>query len=84
MKYIQDKESFETTDIALVSTLYYYGCKIEAINKKNPSRAIFILERSADLDRLIQGFWTHTLQVEPLAFFNSLKEIKTRLYQTNS
>ncbi len=74
------KEFFESTDISLVSTLYYFGCKIEAIDKSNPSRAIFYIERCKELDQLIQGFWSHSLNVEPLAYFNSLKDIKTRLY----
>ncbi len=81
MKHIKEKELFETTDISLANTIYYFGGKIEAINKANPSRAIFIFERSKELDILIQGFWSHSLHVDPLNYFNSLKEIKTRLYQ---
>ncbi len=82
MKYIKEKDLFESTDIALISALYYFGCKIEAIDKSNPSRSIFFIQRSKDLDTLIQGFWSHSLQVDPLAYFNSLKEIKTRLHQS--
>jgi hypothetical protein len=82
MKHINERELFETSDISLANTICCFGGKIEAINKTNPSRAIFIFKRSKKLDALIQGFWTHTLQVDPLNYFNNLKEIKTRLYQT--
>lgn len=81
MKYIKETNFFESTDISLAATLFYFGSKIEAINKNNPARAIFIFERNKKLDGLIQGFWAHSLQVDPLNYFNSLKEIKTRLYQ---
>ncbi len=83
MKKLKEKEDsyFETTDISLANTLYYFGFKIESINKNNPTRAVFIFDKSKELDALTQGFWSHSLQVEPLAFLNSLKEVKTRLYQ---
>ncbi|MEI6190763.1 MAG: DUF5659 domain-containing protein [bacterium] len=82
MKYEKENDFFESSDLSLVSCLYYFGCKIEAINKNNPSRAVFILKRDKGLDEVIQGFWSHSLQVDPLTYFNSLKEVKTRLYQT--
>jgi hypothetical protein len=80
MKILNEQKYYESSDMALISTIYYFGYKIEAINKNSP-RAIFIFERDKQLDELIQGFWAHTLQVDPLGYFNSLKEIKTRLYQ---
>ncbi|MEI7810235.1 MAG: DUF5659 domain-containing protein [bacterium] len=78
---IKEQNFFECSDISLASTLFYFGYKIETINKNNPARAIFIFERDKKLDELIQGFWSHSLVVDPLGYFNSLKEIKTRLYQ---
>lgn len=81
MKYIKENDFFESSDLALISCLFYYNCKIEAIDKSDPSRAIFIIKRSKDLDKLVQGFWMHTLQIEPQAYFNSIKEIKSRIYQ---
>lgn len=81
MKIIKEQIFFECSDISLASALFYFGYKIEAINKNNPSRAIFVFERDGKLDELIQGFWAHSLEVDPLSYFNSLKEIKNRLYQ---
>lgn len=82
INYTTEKEFFETTDMPLIATLYYFGYKIDAIDKSNPSRAVFLIIRDKKLDEITQGFWSHTLKVEPIAYFNSLKEIKTRLYQT--
>lgn len=82
MKYLNENEFFETTDISLATTIYYFGAKIESIERADPSRAVFIFPRNKELDALIQGFWSHSLQVDPLTYFNALKEVKTRLYQT--
>lgn len=81
MKYIKENDCFETSDIALASAIYCKGGRVEAIDKTSPTRAVFLFERTSDLDALVQGFWSHSLSVEPLAYFNSLKELKTRLYQ---
>ena len=81
MKNPKEIGLFETTDIALVATARYFGYRIDAIDKNNPSRAVFYLERDEGFDDLLQGFWSKTLQVDPLGFFNALKETKTRLYQ---
>ncbi|MGB2580622.1 MAG: DUF5659 domain-containing protein [Minisyncoccia bacterium] len=73
---------FETTDISLASAIVTFGGKIDAIDKADPYRSVFVFKRSKELDALIQGFWAHSLSVDPLAYFNCLKEVKNRLYQT--
>jgi len=80
--HLDNNDFTEITDLSLASTLYYFGCKIESVNKNNPSRCIFIFQKSRDLDTLIKDFWSNSLQVEPQAYFSSLREVKTRLYQS--
>ncbi len=80
MKQIKEKDLLQSTDISLVSALYYFGYKINAIDKTNSARAVFYIERDENIDDLIQSFWSHTLTCDPLTYFNSLKEVKTRLY----
>lgn len=82
-KSSQEKNYLKSPDIALCSALCCYGYQIEAIDKQNPSRAVFSIKRDEQLDNLIQLYFTHQLKVEPLSFFNFLKEIKTRIYNTN-
>ena len=81
MKIIKENDFFKTTDIAIATTLYCYGYRLDAIDKTNPSRANFIFERDVHLDDIVQSFWAHSLKVDPLVFFSELKQIKTRLYQ---
>lgn len=75
-----EKDFFKTSDISLCSALCCYGYQIETINKQNTGRAFFLIKKDEQIENLIQSYFTHKLKVEPLAFFNFLKEIKTRIY----
>ena len=79
-KVLRQNDYFESSDLALCATLCCYGYHIEAINKQNPQKAIFLVKRDEQLDNLIQKYWTHQLKIEPMSFFNFLKEIKARVY----
>lgn len=76
----KQKNYFQSSDISLCATLCCYGYQIKSINKENTNRAIFLIERDKKLDDLAGKYWTHQLRVEPVSFFNFLKEIKTRIY----
>ena len=79
-KILKENDFYKTSDIALCSTLCCYGYQIEAIDRQNPSKVVFSVKRNEQLDDLIRLYFTHQLKVDPLAFFNFLKEIKTRIY----
>ena len=74
-----ENNTFESSDLSLVATLCCFGAVIESVDRSAP-RAIFFIRREKGLDQLVQGFHSHSLQVEPLAYFNALKEAKSRLY----
>ena len=80
--YLKETDFYNTSDIALCSALCCYQYQIETIDKQNPYKAIFLIRRDDKLDDLIQLYFTHRLKVEPLSFFNFLKEIKTRIYNS--
>ena len=71
--------SFESSDLSLVAALSCFGAVIESVDRSAP-RAVFYIRREKGLDQLVQAFHGHVLQVEPLAYFNALKEAKSRLY----
>lgn len=78
--FVNENDFFQTSDLSLAATLCCFGAKIEAVDHNSGARAVFHFRRGKGLDGLIQGFWAGELQVEPLAYFNSLKGVKTRLY----
>jgi hypothetical protein len=77
-----ENQYYKTTNISLCASLYCFGYHIESIDKTNPSKAVFLIRKDKKLDDLIQSYFTHELSVEPLSYFNFLKEIKTRLYNS--
>lgn len=77
---LHENEYYQSSDLALVATLCCYGYRIETVDKNNPSRAIFYIPRDKGIDDLTQAYWAHKLQVDPLVYFASLKEAKSRLY----
>ncbi|OGL81170.1 hypothetical protein A3B21_02680 [Candidatus Uhrbacteria bacterium RIFCSPLOWO2_01_FULL_47_24] len=79
-KILQESDYFRSSDISLCAALCCCGYQIETVDRQNPSKAIFLIKRDENLDDLIQSYFTHQLKVEPLSFFNFLKEIKTRIY----
>ena len=74
-----ENELFQSSDLSLVAVLCCFGAVIESVDRSAP-RAVFYVRREKGLDQLVQAFHSHSLQVEPLAYFNALKEAKSRLY----
>lgn len=76
-----DSEIYKTSDLSLASALLTLGYQIQEIEKNSiTSRATFLIKRDSELDGLIQLYFTGQLKVEPLNYFNNLKNLKTRLY----
>lgn len=77
---LSSKELFSHQDICLIATLCCHGYVVDSIDNQNTSKVIFIIKRDEKLDEVVQQYWTNQLLVEPKAFFNYLKELKTRIY----
>lgn len=80
-KLLRNNDYLKTNELSLVATLQVLGYGIEAIEKNSNGKATFLIERDSQIDDIIKSFWLRRLAVEPLAFFESLKIIKSRIYQ---
>jgi len=69
---------FSSHDLPLVAFLSFWY-PIESIDRTN-QKVEFVFLRNEELDRLIQNFWRRETQIEPLAYFNQIKIIKSRIY----
>lgn len=78
-KNIDQNDYLTSHDLPLVAYISMWY-PIEAIDK-TLSRAEFVFKRDINLDKLVQSFWKREIQVEPLAYFNQIKVIKSRLYE---
>lgn len=79
MKTIPTSELYQTADMACAAALSLFY-PIEAIDRTSGRRVFFVFVRSDEFDRFVQMFWRGEVQVEPRAYFDSIKAIKTRLY----
>ena len=73
---------FRTSDLPLSSALLCLGFCLETVEKEYP-KSTFIFKRSEALDEAVQSFWASSLRLEPKAYFNCVKEVKSRLYSEN-
>lgn len=71
---------YSTTDLALTTAISLFF-PLEAIDRQNPHKALFLFKRNAELDQLIETYWKGELKVNPATYFQQLKIIKARLYE---
>lgn len=74
---------FQTSCLIQAATLVYNGYNIKSIDKTDPRKVIFHIERDQYLDELLQAYYTSRLSCEPLRFANTLKALKTRIYSNS-
>lgn len=72
---------FKTSDLALVTALCVLGTAIEAMQQTDGERMFFIFTKSDKVTDIVNRFWRSELLVEPQAYFNQLKVLKTRIYR---
>jgi len=77
---MNEQTIFSTSEFPLAIALHYFGFHIEGIDKTNPKRSKFIFPHTAELDECAELYWKKALTVEPQAFFNASKDLKSRLY----
>jgi hypothetical protein len=79
MKTDVNENAFSTHDLALAATISIWF-PLQLLVKTNPHRAMFIFNRSKELDELVEKYWKKELRIEPRQYFDQLKSVKARLY----
>lgn len=82
MKTIQQNGIYQTSDLACAAALSLF-LPLHDVDKRDPRRAQFIFERTAELEQIVAEFQRRELSVEPRAYFDQIKALKTRLYEPN-
>lgn len=81
MKMYDSDFFFKTSDLALATAISVLGVAIEAMQQTDSERMNFIFAKSERLTDIVNKFWRGELLVEPQAYFNQLKVLKTRIYR---
>ncbi len=73
-------DHFSTSDLALVALLRTEGFVLEKIDRTDARRVMFCFRPDDRLIQTVNDFWAGKLLVEPVAYFQKIKEIKNRIY----
>ncbi len=79
MKIEKINTTYQTADMACAAALSLFF-PIDAVDRSGGRRVFFLFKHSPELDEFLEQFWKGEIQVEPRAYFDSIKAIKTRLY----
>ncbi|MGA3150530.1 MAG: DUF5659 domain-containing protein [Candidatus Saccharimonadales bacterium] len=71
---------FRTFDLALSSALVTEGFLVIGIEKSSAGKATFLFETTPALKTAVDNYWSDKLKVNPKAYFDAMKHLKTRIY----
>jgi len=77
-----NNHEYQTSDLACASALSLFF-PLYDVDKRDTRRAYFIFERTNELEKIVAKFQRQELKVEPRAYFDQIKALKTRLYEPN-
>ena len=83
MNTTQHKPIFSTDNFPLAVFLKTKLCINLHISKDNPRHAIFHFEDSPEREKLTNDYWQGKALVEPRAYYNNQRELKTLLYDNS-
>jgi len=79
LKSSHESKLITTTDLAL-SAFLALSYPLFSLNKQSNNKFEFIFEKTIDIEDSIEAFYQNEAKVSPLAYFNSLKVLKSRIY----
>ena len=80
MNTVIDEENFQTNDLGLASALQALSIKLLYIDRTNPKRATFCYELTSRTQDIVDAFWDNRLPIDAGTYFQSIKQVKDRLY----
>lgn len=71
---------YQTYDLSLAAALVCSSFVVERLERDQSRRAAFCFAKSTKLDQAISEYWADKLRVNPKAYFDTIKHLKTRIY----
>lgn len=75
-----DQKYFTSSELSLCSALIVLGFTLHSLEKDTPQRTIFIFKKSKELNLAINDFWQRKIRLDPLAYFEATRYLKSRIY----
>lgn len=73
---------FTTYDLGATAALISSGYELMAVDRTNPSKALFIFRREDGVEETVDDYWADRLEVKARRYFDSLKAVKNKLYSS--
>jgi len=74
------KNQYKTSDLSLAAYLNI-NQNLESVEKGEGQKVVFVFAETTQLKIAVDDFWRRKALVEPASFFNSLKNLKSMIYQ---
>jgi hypothetical protein len=80
-EYIDTEDQVSYFDMNLSGSLMVLGFPIIAFdrNPKEFPKVGMVFKKTKELEQAVQNYWDGTLLLEPKAFWNAIREIKSRI-----
>lgn len=75
-------KEYATSDLGLIAALSLFYRHID-VDESNPRRVVFIFEETPELQKLVDRYFSDDLQVSAISYFEKVKQIKNRLFNSN-
>lgn len=75
-----EKGFFSTNDLALSSALLALDFIMCDLDFSDPKKATFVFVEDQELREAVRNYWDNKLMVNPRTYFNTLKDLKSRIY----
>lgn len=69
-----------TYDLGISTALLCAGFELLSVDRENPRKAMFIFNRKAGIERIVNDYWTNRLEIKARSFFDNMKMLKNRIY----
>jgi hypothetical protein len=74
-------EIFATSDLHTIAAIT--ASQIDPIRlERDGGRVTFIFTKTPQLEKIVEDFWEDRLELPALSLLNTLKNLKTRIYNT--
>ncbi len=78
---LDDTENFYyTNDIDVASTLVCKGYTLADVVPISHNKATFVFKNHSAIAEAVDGFWSNRIEVHPLEFANTRKNLKSRIF----
>ena len=77
---LEKDDYFRTADLALAAAINL-SQPLETLDRSDPRKVLFIFPNNKQTENIIDSYWKRQLEIEPLSYFNSLRNLKARLYE---